>query len=171
MGSSPDELCIIVPLLKRRRVGRRYPGEGLSMLHTSFRRRAIALAASAAFMALSAGATLAADVYQTPPAPIAQILESPQTPSVAVSPDRKVLAQLGRENLPATARKVTEPVVNAVFGGGYDWLPDGSGLLVQTIIADRGAPPVADETPTGPTIQESKGRSSARSEEHTSELQ
>jgi dipeptidyl aminopeptidase/acylaminoacyl peptidase len=218
------------------------------MMHASFPRRAMALVASAAFLALSAGAVLAADGYQTPPAPIAQILDSPQTPGVAVSPDRKVLAQLGRENLPsiaavsepilrlggyrinprtngpiearanwlnslafedvatgkvrpvslpagarfiapswspdgsklafvldaksglelwvadvkaATARKVTEPVVNAVFGGGYDWLPDGSGLLVRTIVTGRGAPPAADVTPTGPTIQESKGRTAA----------
>src|SRR3990167_7747764 len=125
MGSSPDELCIIVPLLKRRRVGRRYPGEGLSMLHTSFRRRAIALAAWAAFMALSAGPPLAADVYQPPPAPIAQILESPQTPSVAVSPDRKVLAQLGRENLPSIAA-VSEPILRL---GGYRINPRTNGPI------------------------------------------
>ncbi|PZR35059.1 prolyl oligopeptidase family serine peptidase [Caulobacter segnis] len=218
------------------------------MMQTSFRRRAMALAASVAFIALSTSASVAAEVYRTPPAPIAQILDSPQTPGVAVSPDRKVLVQLGRENLPsiaavsdpilrlagyrinprtngpiearanwmnslafedvatgkvrpvslpagarfiapswapdgskmafvldaktglelwvadvktATARKVTEPVVNAVFGGGYSWLPDGSGLLVQTIVPGRGAPPVASTTPTGPTVQESKGRASA----------
>ncbi|WP_297512584.1 prolyl oligopeptidase family serine peptidase [uncultured Caulobacter sp.] len=217
------------------------------MFQTSFRRRALALAASVALAAFS-GAALAADGYQTPPAPIAQILDAPQTPTVSVGPDHKVLAQFGRENLPsiaavsepilrlagyrinprangpiearanwmnslafedvatgkvrpvalpagarffaptwspdgskvafvmdaktglelwvadvktAAARKVTEPVVNAVFGAGYDWLPDGSGLIVQTIIAGRGAPPVASAVPTGPTIQESKGRSAA----------
>ncbi len=218
------------------------------MIQTSFRRRAFALAASVAFAALSAGAALAADGYQTPPAPIAQILDAAPTPGVSVSPDRKVLAQLGRENLPtiaavsepilrlggyrinprangpiearanwlnalsfedvatgkvravalpagarffapswspdgsklafvmdaktglelwvadvkaATARKVTEPVVNATFGAGYDWLPDGSGLLVQTVVAGRGAPPTESTAPTGPTIQESKGKTAA----------
>ncbi len=218
------------------------------MFQSSFRRRAVALAASVAFVALSAGAALAADGYQTPPAPIAQILDSAPTPGVIVSPDRKVLAQLGRENLPtiaavsepilrlggyrinprnngpiearanwlnalafedvatgkvrpvalpagarffatnwspdgsklafvmdakaglelwvadvktATARKVTDAAVNATFGAGYDWLPDGSGLMVQTVIAGRGAPPAADATPTGPTIQESKGKVAA----------
>jgi len=218
------------------------------MIQTSFRRRAFALAASVAFAALSAGAALAADGYQTPPAPIAQILDAAPTPGVSVSPDRKVLAQLGRENLPtiaavsepilrlggyrinprangpiearanwlnalsfedvatgkvravalpasarffapswspdgsklafvmdaktglelwvadvkaATARKVTEPVVNATFGAGYDWLPDGSGLLVQTVVAGRGAPPAESMAPTGPTIQESKGKTAA----------
>ena len=73
------------------------------MLQTSFRRRAIALAASVAIAALSSGAALAADGYKAPPAPIAQILDAAPTPSVAVSPDRKVLAQLGRENLPSIA--------------------------------------------------------------------
>ena len=217
------------------------------MFQTSFRHRALALAASVAFAALS-GAAFAADGYQTPPAPIAQILDAAPTPGVSVSPDRKVLAQLGRENLPtiaavsepilrlggyrinprangpiearanwmnalsfedvatgkvravalpagarffapswspdgsklafvmdaktglelwvadvkaATARKVTEPVVNATFGPGYDWLPDGSGLLVQTVVAGRGAPPAESTVPTGPTIQESKGKTAA----------
>lgn len=217
------------------------------MFQTSFRRRAIALAASVAFAALS-GAAFAADGYQTPPAPIAQILDAAPTPGVAVSSDRKTLALLGRENLPtiaavsepilrlggsrinprnngpiearanwlnslsfedvatgkvravalpagarffapswspdsgklaivmdaktglelwvvdvktATAGKVTEAVVNATFGAGYDWLPDGSGLLVQTVVAGRGAPPAESTVPTGPTIQESKGKTAA----------
>ncbi|MCY1648659.1 S9 family peptidase [Caulobacter sp. SL161] len=218
------------------------------MLQTSFRRRAIALAASVAIAALSSGAALAADGYKAPPAPIAQILDAAPTPSIAVSPDRKVLAQLGRENLPsiaavsepilrlggyrinprnngpiearsswmnalsfqdvatgktravalpvgarflapswspdggkmafimdgkeslelwvvdvkaATARKASDVAVSGVFGAGYDWLPDGSGFLVQAVVAGRGAPPVKDQTPTGPTIQESKGRTAA----------
>jgi dipeptidyl aminopeptidase/acylaminoacyl peptidase len=226
------------------------------MFETSFRRRAIALAASVAFAALSAGSALAADGYQTPPAPIAQILDAAPTPGVTVSADRKTLALLGRENLPsiaavsepilrlggyrinprangpiearanwlnslsfedvatgkvrpvalpagarffatswspdssklafvmdaktglelwvadaktATARKVTEPMVNAVFGvavqgnmiGVYDWLPDGASLLVPMTVAGRGAPPAEITIPTGPTIQESKGKAAA----------
>ena len=218
------------------------------MFQTSFRRRALALAASVAFAALSSGAALAADGYQAPPAPIAQILDAAPTPGVSVSPDRKVLAQLGRENLPsiaavsepilrlggyrinprnngpiearaawmnaltlqdvatgktravtlpagarflspswspdggkmafvmdaksglelwvvdvkaATARKVSDIAVSGVFGSGYDWLPDGSGFLVQAVVAGRGAPPAKDLTPAGPTIQESKGRMAA----------
>lgn len=222
------------------------------MFQISFRRRALALAASVAFAALSSAAlpsvVWAADGYQTPPAPIAQILDAAPTPGVAVSSDRKTLALLGRENLPtiaavsepilrlggsrinprnngpiearanwlnslsfedvatgkvravalpagarffapswspdsgklaivmdaktglelwvvdvktATAGKVTDPVVNATFGAGYDWLPDGSGLLVQTVVAGRGAPPAESSVPTGPTIQESKGKTAA----------
>ena len=200
------------------------------MFQSSCRRRALALATSVALAAFSTSLAFAADGYQTPPAPIAQILDSAPTPGVTLSPDRKVLAQLGRENLPsiaavsepilrlagyrinprnngpiearanwlnalsfedvatgksrpvslpagarffgpswspdggklafvmdaktglelwvadvktATARKVTDPVVNATFGAGFDWLPDGSGLMVQTIVDGRGAPPAA----------------------------
>lgn len=218
------------------------------MFQTSFRRRALALAASVAIAALSSGAALAADGYSAPPAPIAQILDAAPTPGVSVSPDRKVLAQLGRENLPsiaavsepilrlggyrinprnngpiearsawmnalslqdvatgktravtlpadarflapswspdggkmafimdgkqslelwvvdvkaATARKASDVAVSGVFGAGYDWLPDGSGFVVQAVVAGRDAPPAKDLTPAGPTIQESKGRTAA----------
>jgi dipeptidyl aminopeptidase/acylaminoacyl peptidase len=45
--------------------------------------------------------------------------------------------------------------------GVYDWLPDGSGLLVPMTVAGRGAPPAEITVPTGPTIQESKGKVAA----------
>ena len=220
------------------------------MIENTFRRRAVALAASVAFAALSTGAALAAgsEGYKIPPAPIAQILDAPQTPGVSLSPERKTLALLGRENLPsiaavsepilrlggfrinprsngpteartawlnslsfqdvatgavktvplpqgarfmdprwsadgaklafvlaekgglelwvadrktASARKIEGVILNAAFGSSYDWLPGGAGLLVATIPAGRGAAPVADETPTGPIIQEAGGRTAA----------
>jgi dipeptidyl aminopeptidase/acylaminoacyl peptidase len=95
------------------------------MFETSFRRRAIALAASVAFAALSAGAAWAADGYQTPPAPIAQILDAAPTPGVAVSSDRKTLALLGRENLPSIAA-VSEPILRL---GGYRINPRANGPI------------------------------------------
>jgi dipeptidyl aminopeptidase/acylaminoacyl peptidase len=220
------------------------------MIENTFRRRALALAASVALTALSAGAALAAEPtgYQIPPAPIAQILDAPQTPGVSLSPERKTLALLGRENLPsiaavsepilrlggyrinprsngpiearaawlnslafedvatgkvipvalpegarfmaprwsadgqklafvldgkqglelwvtdrktATARKIEGVQVNAAFGPNYDWLPDGQGILVSTVVANRGSAPAADDTPTGPIIQQSGGRTAA----------
>ena len=38
--------------------------------------------------------------YQQPPQPIAQILDTPPTPAVSLSRDRRTMAVLGRENLP-----------------------------------------------------------------------
>lgn len=58
----------------------------------------------------------------------------------------------------ATARRLTSPVVNATLGGGFDWLPDGSGLLVRTVPAGRGRPPVAGTAPAGPIVQVNAGR-------------
>ncbi|ESQ80252.1 prolyl oligopeptidase family serine peptidase [Asticcacaulis sp. YBE204] len=211
------------------------------------RRTSVALLA---FSALIAFAPLhaAESGYKTPPAPIAQILDAAPTPSVMVSPERKVMALLGRENLPsiaavsepilrlagyrinprnngpiearalwlnslsfedvatgkvrevalpkgtrfltprwsadgsklafladadgglalwvvdvktATATKLTDGIVNAAFSASFDWTPDGQALLIPAIVAGRGAPPVEDTTPTGPIVQESKGRSAA----------
>jgi len=51
--------------------------------------------------------------------------------------------------------------VNAAFGSGYQWAPDSRSLLVRTVLADRGAPPVRTSTPAGPIVQESMGRTAA----------
>lgn len=56
---------------------------------------------------------LAADpvsTYHPAPATIAKTLKTPPTPSVAVSPDHRLLAILGRENLPTIAN-LSEPIL------------------------------------------------------------
>lgn len=58
----------------------------------------------------------------------------------------------------ATARKLTGPRINGAFGGGYSWLPDGSGLLVRLTVEGRGPAPADDPTPKAPLVQESAGR-------------
>ncbi len=58
----------------------------------------------------------------------------------------------------ATARRIPEVKINAAYGDAVQWMPDSRTLLVQTIVAGRGAPPSAPPTPPGPTIQESAGR-------------
>ncbi|BEV10622.1 prolyl oligopeptidase family serine peptidase [Asticcacaulis sp. DW145] len=211
-------------------------------------------ATAAAVTAFIAAATLTpvwaapATGYQLPPAPIAQILDAPPTPGVMVSPERRTMAQIGRENLPsiaavsepilrlggyrinprnngpiearaawlnslafedvatgavrpvalpagtrflsprwspdgtrlgflvdasgglelwvadvktATAKKLTAGIVNSAFSPDFDWLSDGSGLIFPAVPAERGAAPVKDTTPSGPIIQESKGRTAA----------
>ena len=71
---------------------------------------AAALAASPAPAQVStpAAAPRQATGYLIPPAPIPQILDTPPTPGVSVSPGRTTIALLGRENLPSLA-ELAEP--------------------------------------------------------------
>ncbi len=69
-------------------------------------------------LASTATAAIAADDptgYHRAPDAIAQILETPPTPSVAVSPDHRTLALLGRENL-LTIANLSKPILRL---GGY----------------------------------------------------
>jgi dipeptidyl aminopeptidase/acylaminoacyl peptidase len=56
------------------------------------------------------------------------------------------------------ARRLTTARVNAATGNGFDWLPDGSGLLVRMTPANRGAAPDVTRPPTGPIVEETAGR-------------
>lgn len=47
--------------------------------------------------------------------------------------------------------------VSDVLGSAFEWLPDGSGLLVKRVPRDRGEPPSRPEVPVAPVIQESGG--------------
>jgi len=198
-------------------------------------------------IAAIAGPVFAQDavVYQQPPAPIADILDTLPSPTPSLSPDRTTLALFDRSNLPpiaelaepmlrlagyrinprnngpansrvswltglsfqpvaggtsrpvalpqgarfispgwspdgrsvallmdaptglelwvvdvarATARRLTDARVNAAAGGGFDWLPDSSGLLARMTPENRGAAPDVTRPPGGPTIEESMGR-------------
>lgn len=51
-----------------------------------------------------------AETYREPPAPIAQILDTPPTPAVDISGDRRTIALLGRENL-APIRDLAQPIL------------------------------------------------------------
>jgi len=58
----------------------------------------------------------------------------------------------------ATAKRLTNGVVNATSGSGFSWLPDSSAILALTTPVSRGRPPVTDRPPTGPVIDETGGR-------------
>jgi dipeptidyl aminopeptidase/acylaminoacyl peptidase len=58
----------------------------------------------------------------------------------------------------ATAHRLEGVRLNAVLGRPFHWMPDRRTLICQTVVANRGAPPVAPEAPTGPVIQESAGK-------------
>lgn len=63
----------------------------------------------------------------------------------------------------ATAKltKVKNVQVNTAFGG-FDWLPDDKGLLVNLVAKNRGvAPQYRDVVPNEPNIQETAGRTGA----------
>jgi dipeptidyl aminopeptidase/acylaminoacyl peptidase len=211
--------------------------------------RSLALLAAATAICAAAPAAAqdeaAAVRYMDPPAPIAQILDTPPPPAPAINRQRDRIALLGRNNLPpiaelaepelrlagfrinprnsgpansrigwlnalsfqdvatgavrevrlpagirymapswspdgtrlaflrgvdnglelwvadaasATARRLTGPVVNAAFGAGVEWLPDGSAMIVRINPAARAAAPAAALAPGGPIVQENAGR-------------
>jgi len=201
---------------------------------------------AAVLMATTAHAQTPGTGYHRAPDAIAKALETPPTPAVAVSPDHRTLAILGRESLPSIAN-LSKPILrlagyridpatngqaevrvqwlsalsfkdvgtgrtvdvklpagtrfaapdwspdgsrlafyaqtpdglslwiaerdgraravatglNGTFGTPFVWTPDSRSLIAYTTVANRGAPPVADTTPTGPIVQESSGRRSA----------
>ncbi|MBJ7574993.1 S9 family peptidase [Luteimonas sp. MC1828] len=55
------------------------------------------------------------------------------------------------------ARRLTEQALGTVVGEGFDWLPDGSGLLATLRPKGQGAAPASDGVPRGPSIQETDG--------------
>jgi len=56
------------------------------------------------------------------------------------------------------AKAVTPAQLNAVFGAPCNWIGDGGSLLCAFTNASRGAAPALPEAPTGPNVQESRGR-------------
>ena len=77
---------------------------------SSLKARGLMLLAAAALAQPAAAQQRAAQPtgFLVPPAPIPQILDTPPTPGVSVSPGRTTLALLGRENLPSLA-ELAEP--------------------------------------------------------------
>ncbi|MFC5191641.1 prolyl oligopeptidase family serine peptidase [Algoriphagus aquatilis] len=54
------------------------------------------------------------------------------------------------------AKKLTEPILNQVFGNSVAWLPDNS-IIIKAVNPSRGAMPKAPLAPAGPVIQETSG--------------
>jgi dipeptidyl aminopeptidase/acylaminoacyl peptidase len=84
---------------------------------------------------------------------------SPDGKSIALTLDRPTGLELWVVDVAtARARKLTEARVNAVIGSGFSWLPDSSGLVARLTPADRGAAPDVSHAPTGPIVEETRGR-------------
>ena len=54
------------------------------------------------------------------------------------------------------AKKLTDPILNQVFGNSVAWLPDNS-IIIKAVNPSRGAMPKAPLAPAGPVIQETSG--------------
>ncbi|MBD2715929.1 S9 family peptidase [Microvirga sp. STR05] len=61
----------------------------------------------------------------------------------------------------ASARLVPNLFLNGVFGSSYEWVSDSKNLIARAIVGGRGEVPSTLVPPTGPTIQENKGRTAA----------
>ncbi len=57
----------------------------------------------------------------------------------------------------AAATQVLAAPLNAVAGGSYRWMPDGT-LVARTIPASRGAAPARPSVPAGPIVHENDGK-------------
>lgn len=57
----------------------------------------------------------------------------------------------------ASARKLTDIIVNDITFGSLTWNPDSRSLLVRAVPEDRGPMPVEPLAPAGPVIQENLG--------------
>lgn len=73
-------------------------------------RAAPALLAALLLTVPASGLAQQAEVYRTPPAPIAQIIDADPTPAIVPSRDRSLIAVAGRENLPSIAA-VSDPIL------------------------------------------------------------
>ena len=58
-----------------------------------------------------------------------------------------------------TLRRITDVEINATYGEPVQWMSGSGALLVQLVPPRRGAPPAESRVPTGPTVQESAGKS------------
>ena len=104
-----------------------------------------------------------------PDATAISILSDAKIASVSWSHDSKHFAvvvvaekgqQLWRGNVDAPKElKLLTDRYNSVMGG-FDWMPDGIGIVCRTVPVDRGDEPTPDPVPPGPNIQESAGNKS-----------
>lgn len=84
---------------------------------------------------------------------------SPDGRSVALLMDAPTGLELWTVDVASgQARRLTPARVNAAGGGGFDWLPDSSGLMVRMTPEGRGPAPDVSRPPAGPIVEESMGR-------------
>ncbi|MBX9614508.1 MAG: prolyl oligopeptidase family serine peptidase [Caulobacteraceae bacterium] len=84
---------------------------------------------------------------------------SPDSRSIALLVDQPTgMALWVVDVATGSAREVFGPRVNAATGGGFGWLPDSSGIVVQAVPEGRGPAPDVTVPPAGPILAETGGR-------------
>jgi len=93
------------------------------------------------------------------PAALAFVSWSPDSRTIAFVQTRDSgLALWAADVATGQTRALTGSILNATSGPPCQWMPSGAELLCELIPGDRGPAPVAPQTPTGPTTQETRGR-------------
>lgn len=97
---------------------------------------------------------------------IAGLPQNPKMSGFSLSADEKYLAFTNTEASGISlwvvdmstyhAKKLTDPIVNQVFGNSVAWLPDNS-IVIKAVNPNRGSVPKAPAAPAGPVIQETSG--------------
>ncbi|HYE45843.1 MAG TPA: prolyl oligopeptidase family serine peptidase [Caulobacter sp.] len=113
----------------------------------------LALSLGLASAALAQEAPSAAAGYRLPPAPIPQIIDAEPTPVIVPSRDRRLIAVMGRENLPSIAA-VSEPILRLA---GSRVNPRTNGPIEQrttylrslSVISVAGGPEIKGRLPAG----------------------
>jgi dipeptidyl aminopeptidase/acylaminoacyl peptidase len=70
----------------------------------------------------------------------------------------------------AKARRIEGVQLNPILDGSLSWMPDQKSLLVQLVPQDRGVPPTASATPSGPYVDETTTGAIASSTYETRDL-
>jgi len=91
---------------------------------------------------------------------------NPKLGNVSLSKDEKFAAMTNTTNTGISlyvvdlttleAKKLTDEIVNAVYGPAITWTPDNK-ILLKAINPNRGSMPIAPLAPAGPTVQETSG--------------
>ncbi len=102
---------------------------------------------------------------------VAGMPENPKITNIQWSPDASKIAFTNTVNdgielwvadvKTATAKKLTQAIVNDVMGNAFEWLSDNKNIIFSSIIENRGSAPQRPFVAVAPIVQENIGRRAA----------